>query len=46
MRFKERRGDTLSVKSEIKVAIGDECQRHDRVFLLLLINDEFYTVAL
>jgi hypothetical protein len=31
MRFKERRSSTLSVKSERRVAIGDEKQRHDRV---------------
>ena len=45
MRFKERRSSTLSVMSERKVAIGDEKQGHDRAVILLLIDDEFYTVA-
>ena len=45
MRFKERRSSTLSVKSERRVAIGEEKQGHDRAVILLLIDDEFYTVA-
>jgi hypothetical protein len=45
MRFKERRSSTLSVMSERKVAIDEEKQGHDRAVILLLIDDEFYTVA-
>jgi hypothetical protein len=45
MRFKERRSSTLSVMSERKVAIGDEKQRHYRAVIILLIDDELYTVA-
>ena len=45
MRFKERRSSTLSVKSERRVAIDEEKQGHDRAVILLLIDDEFYTVA-
>jgi hypothetical protein len=36
---------TLSVKSERRVAIGDEKQGHDRAVIILPIDDEFYTVA-
>jgi len=45
LKFKERRSSTLSVMSERKVAIGYEKQGHDRAFILILIDDEFYTVA-
>ena len=45
MRFKERRSSTLSVKSERRVAIGQEKQGHDRAVILLLVDDEFYTFA-
>jgi hypothetical protein len=47
MRFKERRSDAFSVKDETKVAIGDEWQGQgqDSAVILLLISDEFYTIA-
>jgi hypothetical protein len=41
MRFKERRSNALSVKDEIKVAIGSEWQGQgqDIAVILVIIND-------